>query len=44
MVELQSRVQNIGHFKAEIQQMYSLLLDLEGSMNETKQLHEEVLR
>lgn len=41
MVELQSRVQNIGHFEAEIQQMYSLLLDLEGSMNETKQLHEE---
>lgn len=44
VVELQSMVQTVGHFEADIQQMYSLLLDLEGSMNDTKQLQEEVLR
>lgn len=35
-------VQSVTHTEAEIQQMYSLLQDLESSMNNTKQRQEEV--
>lgn len=41
VVELQSMVQTVSHSEAEIQQMYGLLLELEDSMNNTKQLQEE---
>ncbi|XP_061584716.1 kinetochore protein Nuf2 [Cololabis saira] len=37
VVELQSMVQGVTYTEAEIQQMYSLLQDLEGSMNNSKQ-------
>ncbi|XP_029989426.1 kinetochore protein Nuf2 [Sphaeramia orbicularis] len=40
-VELQSMVQSVTQTEAEMQQMYNLLLDLESSMNNTKQLQEE---
>ncbi|XP_020481995.2 kinetochore protein Nuf2 [Labrus bergylta] len=40
-VELQSMVQSVTHTDTEIQQMYSLLQDLESSMNKTKQRQEE---
>uniref|UniRef100_A0A8C3ADN8 UF2 component of NDC80 kinetochore complex n=1 Tax=Cyclopterus lumpus TaxID=8103 RepID=A0A8C3ADN8_CYCLU len=42
MVELQNMVQSVTHTEAEIQQMYSLLQDLESSMNNTKQRHKEL--
>lgn len=42
MVELQNMVQSVTHTEAEIQQMYNLLQDLESSMNNSKQLQEEV--
>lgn len=35
-------VQSVTHTEAEIQQMYNLLLDLESSMNNTKQRQEQV--
>lgn len=41
-MELQNAVQNMSHTEAEMQQMHHLLLDLEGSMNLTHQLQEEV--
>ncbi|XP_013877730.1 kinetochore protein Nuf2 [Austrofundulus limnaeus] len=41
LVELQNMVQGVGHTEAEVQQMFSLLQDLESSMNSTKQLQEE---
>lgn len=41
VVELQNMVQAVSHSEAEVQQMYGLLLDLEDSMNTTKQLQEE---
>ncbi|XP_068450688.1 kinetochore protein Nuf2 [Clinocottus analis] len=41
MVELQNMVQSVTHTEAEIQQMYSLLQDLESSMSNGKQRAEE---
>ncbi|TNN79625.1 Kinetochore protein Nuf2 [Liparis tanakae] len=41
MVELQNMVQSVTHTEAEIQQMFSLLQDLESSMNNTKQRADE---
>lgn len=42
VVELQNMVQGVTHTEAEIQQMCSLLQDLESSMSNTKQRLEEV--
>ncbi|KAK7907415.1 hypothetical protein WMY93_016027 [Mugilogobius chulae] len=41
VVELQSMVQAVGLTEAETQQTYGLLLELEDSINNTKQLQEE---
>ncbi|XP_041837690.1 kinetochore protein Nuf2 isoform X2 [Melanotaenia boesemani] len=41
VVELQNMVQGVTQTEAEIQQMYSLLQDLECSMNNSKQRQEE---
>lgn len=41
VVELQSMVQAVSHSEAEIHQIYGLLLELEDSMNNTKQFQEE---
>lgn len=42
VVELQNMIQGVTQAEAEIQQMLSLLQDLETSMNNTKQRQEEV--
>lgn len=42
IVELQNMMQGVTQTEAEIQQMLSLLQDLETSMNNTKQRQEEV--
>lgn len=42
VVELQNMVQIVSHTEAEIQQMYSLLQDLEISMTNSKQRQKEV--
>ncbi|KAM9758073.1 kinetochore protein Nuf2 [Menidia menidia] len=41
VVELQNMVQGVSHTEAEIQQTYSLLQDLESSMNNTRQQQEK---
>uniref|UniRef100_A0A8C6TRG5 UF2 component of NDC80 kinetochore complex n=1 Tax=Neogobius melanostomus TaxID=47308 RepID=A0A8C6TRG5_9GOBI len=41
VVELQSMIQVVSHSEADSQQMYRLLLELEDSMNNTKQHQEE---
>ncbi|KAM6927674.1 kinetochore protein Nuf2 [Xenentodon cancila] len=43
VVELQNMVQAVTYTEAEIQQMYSLLQDLESSMNNSKQRQEKDL-
>lgn len=42
LVELQNSVQSVSHTEAEIQQLFSLLQDLESGMNTSKQRQEEV--
>uniref|UniRef100_A0A3B5PXW6 UF2 component of NDC80 kinetochore complex n=1 Tax=Xiphophorus maculatus TaxID=8083 RepID=A0A3B5PXW6_XIPMA len=42
VVEMQNRVQSVAHAEAELQQMNSLLQDLESSMNNTRLRQEEV--
>ncbi|XP_032404487.1 kinetochore protein Nuf2-like [Xiphophorus hellerii] len=41
VVEMQNRVQSVAHAEAELQQMNSLLQDLESSMNNTRLRQEE---
>ncbi|XP_070849634.1 kinetochore protein Nuf2 [Chaetodon trifascialis] len=41
VVELQNMLQSVSHTEAELQLMYNQLQDLESSMNNTNQRHEE---